>query len=277
MRLHSPYRKKELDAHWPAVACGQYNPETMRSELFGYKRGAFTGANSDKEGLLAAAHGDTLFLDEIGDVSRDLQRLLIRAVEEKRFLPLGDDKPKVSDFRLISATNLGDEELSRRLDPDFRDRINALTLRLPALREIREELGWLWDSTFQEAATRSGVNRRQSPLADSQHQRVVARLREHPLPGNLRDLFRIAYRTVAARADAHAPLYPGDAVDYGLLALAEVGNSIGGNDLAEGGSRVCVILAFRRRRFECRPDLDPRIWGVTSERSSRPKSDELRG
>jgi DNA-binding NtrC family response regulator len=222
MRLHSPYRKKALDAHWPAVACGQYNPETMRSELFGYKRGAFTGANSDKEGLLAAAHGDTLFLDEIGDVSRDLQRLLIKAVEEKRFFPLGDDEPRASDFRLISATNLEDDELNRRLDPDFRDRVNALTLRLPPLREIRDELGWLWESAFKEAANRAGVSRRQSQFAEAHHQRVVFRLREHPLPGNLRDLFRVAYRIVAARGDAHAPLSPGDAVDYGLLALAEV-------------------------------------------------------
>ena len=205
IRLHSPYRKPGLDAHWPAVACGQYNPETMRSELFGYKRGAFTGANSDKDGLLLAAHGDTLFLDEIGDVSRDLQRLLIKAVEEKRFFPLGDDVPKVSDFRLISATNLEDDELNRRLDPDFRD-----------------ELGWLWESAYREAAVRAGVSRQQTQFADCHHQRVVSRLREHPLPGNMRDLFRVAYRIVAARGDAHEPLSPADAVEYGLTALSEV-------------------------------------------------------
>src|SRR4029079_8610403 len=100
IRLHSPYRKKELDAHWPAVACGQYTPETMRSELFGYKRGAFTGAMKDHEGLLAMAHKDSLFLDEIGDVSRDLQRLLIKALEEKRYMRLGEDRTRDSDFRL---------------------------------------------------------------------------------------------------------------------------------------------------------------------------------
>ncbi|MFB1484083.1 sigma-54-dependent transcriptional regulator [Corallococcus sp. RDP092CA] len=220
MRLHSPYRKQQLDAHWPAVACGQYNPETMRSELFGYRRGAFTGATSDKDGLLAAAHGDTLFLDEIGDISRDLQRLLIKAVEEKRFFRLGDDRPIESDFRLLSATNLRNDELERRLDPDFLDRVNALTLRLPALREIRDELGWLWESTFHEAAARAGVGRRQVQFAETHHQHVVARLRQHPLPGNMRDLFRVAYRIVAARGDAYAPLSPTDAVEYGLGALS---------------------------------------------------------
>lgn len=222
MRLHSPYRKKELDAHWPAVACGQYNSETMRAELFGYKRGAFTGATANKEGVLAVAHRDTLFLDEIGDVSRDLQRLLIKAVEEKRFFPLGDDQARVSDFRLISATNLDDDELSRRLDPDFRDRVNTLTLKMPPLREVRDELVWLWDSTYREASLRAGVTHRQGKLADVNHQRVIARLREHPLPGNMRDLFRVAYRIIAARCDTCEPLSPADAVEYGLTALTEV-------------------------------------------------------
>ena len=225
MRLHSPYRKRELDARWPAVACGQYNPETMRSELFGYKRGAFTGANSDKDGLLLAAHGDTLFLDEVGDVSRDLQRLLIKAVEEKRFFPVGDDQARVSDFRLISATNLEDDELNRRLDPDFRDRVNALTLRLPPVREIRDELDWLWESAFLEASARASVGRRHVQLAEAHHKRVVAILRQHPLPGNMRDLFRVAYRIVAARVDAHAPLAPADAIEYGLMALSDGGAS----------------------------------------------------
>ena len=78
----------------------------MRAELFGYRKGAFTGATSDREGLLAAADGDTLFLDEVGDVSPDLQRLLIKAIEEKEYLPLGDNQPRKSDFRLLTATNV---------------------------------------------------------------------------------------------------------------------------------------------------------------------------
>lgn len=227
IRLHSPYRKKELDAHWPAVACGQYNPETMRAELFGYVKGAFTGANTTKDGLLVAAHQDTLFLDEVGDVSRDLQRLLIKAIEEKRFFPLGHDEAKESDFRLVSATNLTDEELGRRLDPDFLDRVNNLTLRMPPLREIRDELPWLWASAYEKAAERAAVGRREMQLAETHHQHVVERLREHPLPGNMRDLFRVAYRILAARSDAHEPLSPSDAVAYGLAALAEAAVPLG--------------------------------------------------
>ena len=124
IRLHSPFRKEAQDGRWPAVACGQYSPETMRAELFGYRKGSFTGATSDKEGLLFAADGDTLFLDEVGDVSRDLQRLLIKAIEEKVYFPLGGDRPDKSDFRLLCATNVEGDELRRRLDPDFLDRIS---------------------------------------------------------------------------------------------------------------------------------------------------------
>lgn len=218
VRSHSPYRVPDRDSHWPAVACGQYTPETMRAELFGYKRGAFTGAMKDHEGLLAMAHKDSLFLDEIGDVSRDLQRLLIKALEEKRYMRLGDDRTRDSDFRLIAATNLTDEDLRMRLDPDFLDRVSMLKLRLPALRDVREEIPWLWEMVFDQAARRAGTGLLR--LAQSHHRSIVGQLSRHPLPGNLRDLFRVAYRIIAARADQHEPLSPEAAVDYGLACLA---------------------------------------------------------
>src|SRR5207249_4685132 len=188
------------------------------AELFGYKKGSFTGATHDKEGFLAAADGDTLFLDEVGDVNRDLQRLLIKALEEKRYLPLGDDRPRKSNFRLLTATNLEPDELRRRLDPDFLDRIGLLTLRLPPLRDIREELGWLWEVTFERAAQRAGVPKRRAQLGADHHRKVVSHLEGHPLPGNLRDLFRLAYRILGARSDPHEPLPPERAVEYGLRA-----------------------------------------------------------
>ncbi|MCS6915424.1 MAG: sigma 54-interacting transcriptional regulator [Myxococcales bacterium] len=221
IRLHSPFRRKEQDAKWPSVACGQYSAETMRAELFGYKKGAFTGATEDREGLLAAAHGDTLFLDEIGDVSQELQRLLIRALEERRYFPLGDQQPRKSNFRLLTATNLGPDELQRRLHPDFLDRISLLTLRLPPLREIREELDWLWEEIYDRAAQRAGVRPQEAALGADHHREVISHLRGHPLPGNLRDLFRVAYRIIAAKTDPHEPLSPRRAVSYGLQALSE--------------------------------------------------------
>ena len=262
MRLHSPFRRKEQDAHWPAVACGQYSPETMRSELFGYKKGAFTGATKDTEGLLAAAHGDTLFLDEAGDVSRDLQRLLIKALEEKRYIPLGDDRPKKSDFRLLTATNIDGAELAQRLDPDFLDRISMIKLRLPPLREIRGEIPWLWEVAFEQAVQRSGVGRRRSNLEAPHHLRITDVLMQHSLPGNLRDLFRVAYRILAALCDPHEPLSPDLAVEYALEGLGDLSDTATQPEISKA-----VAKAFSESRpLEAIVDAEGRIPTKAVER-----------
>lgn len=247
IRSNSPFKRAEQNASWPSVACGQYSPETMRAELFGYKRGAFTGVIADRDGLLAAAHRDTLFLDEVGDISRDLQRLLIKAIEEKVYFPLGDDKPRESDFRLLTATNIDDVEFQRRLDPDFRDRISPLILDIPPLREVGGELSWLWEVVYGEAAVRAGVPRRRAMLGAPHHKRVVTQLRRHPLPGNLRDLFRVAYRVLAARNDADEPLAPADAVEYGLETLI---------DRSAGDSRPPSISIALARAFSSGSPID---------------------
>lgn len=219
IRMASPFRVPARDDRWPAVACGQYTPETMRAELFGYKKGAFTGATHDHEGLLARADGDTLFLDEIGDVSRDLQRLLIRAVEEGRFQPLGAPESVKSAFRLVTATNIGLDALRARLDPDFLDRINSFTLRVPALREVPEDLDWMWDAALTEAAARAGVPLGYATMSEVIRRELLDAFRRHPLPGNLRDLFRVAWRYLAARADDLEPLPPREAIVYALEVL----------------------------------------------------------
>jgi DNA-binding NtrC family response regulator len=236
IRTNSPYRRAERDDNWPAVACGQYTPETMRAELFGYRRGSFTGALSDRAGLLAAAHKETLFLDEVGDVSKDLQRLLIKAIEEKRYMRLGDDRLLESDFRLISATNLDDETLHQRLDPDFLDRISVLSLRLPALREIPEELPWLWQLVFSQAIHSAGVGMVRLPVGV--HRGIVERLGQHPLPGNLRDLFRLAYRILSARDDGGDPFDAEAAALYGLEALESVQNTVANETMPKAVSRA---------------------------------------
>ncbi len=220
IRSNSAFRRQDQDARWPSVACGQYSPETMRAELFGYVKGAFTGATSDHAGILASAHGDTLFLDEVGDISRDLQRLLIRAVEEKQYFAVGSDQSCKSDFRLLTATNIDDRQLKDRLDPDFLDRISLLTISLPPLREVSDELPRLWAAVYERARRRAGVSPEQAQLGAQDHDRVVAALQRHPLPGNIRELLRVAYRILAARADDDAPMPAADAAMYGLEALA---------------------------------------------------------
>ena len=221
IRSSSPYRRDDRDRDWPAVACGQYSPELLRSELFGHVKGAYTGADRDREGLLSRADGDTLFLDEVGDLTEDNQRRIIKAVEERRYYRLGDDDSRTSDFRLLTATNRSMAELRQLLHPDFLDRISHLTLRLPSLREVPEELDWLWVTVYGTATVRAGVEESQAQLTEAYHRRIVEALKLDPLPGNMRDLFRVAYRVLAGRSDTHEPLSPRDAVDYGLEALRE--------------------------------------------------------
>jgi transcriptional regulator with AAA-type ATPase domain len=201
IRANSSFCKPEHNNNWASVPCGQYTPETMRSELFGYVKGAFTGAEKDHDGLLKTADGDSLFLDEVGDISRDLQRLLIRAVEEGIYNRLGSTKTEKSTFRLITATNIGDLDLRKRLDPDFYDRIGGLRLSIPPLREVPEDLPWLWRSAFQTALQRCGM-RSPFELSSAQHDQVVKQLLAHHLNGNIRDLIRVANRVIARLADS---------------------------------------------------------------------------
>jgi sigma54-dependent transcription regulator len=219
IRFRSPYRRPELDSAWPAVPCGQYTPETMRAELFGYVAGAFTDAKKDRAGLLERANGDTLFLDEVGDVSRELQRLLIKVLEEGTYQPLGSADVRRTDVRLVTATNLSPEALGERLDADFLDRIGAFVLTVPPLREVPEELDWLWPTVLEEAARRAAVPGAHARLTRAQNAEVLRSLRAHPLPGNVRDLFRVAWRFLAARADDDAPMTVHDAARYALSVL----------------------------------------------------------
>ena len=248
IRVRSPFRRPELDTQWPAVPCGQYTAETMRSELFGYVKGAFTGAVRDHEGLLGRARGDTLFLDEIGDISKDLQRLLIKVLEEGAYQPLGSTEVKHTDLRVLTATNLTPDLLRTELDADFFDRISAFTLTVPPLREVPEELEWLWPAVLEEAARRSGAHAKYARVGDVHLAHIVKVLRGSGLPGNVRDLFRVAWRFLAARADDDAPLTVADAVDYALQALEE-----GAPGLAEANTRA-LARAFADRRAIA-PDL----------------------
>jgi transcriptional regulator with AAA-type ATPase domain len=248
IRFQSPFRRPELDSAWPAVPCGQYTAETMRAELFGHVAGAYTDAKKDRTGLLERANGDSLFLDEIGDVSKDLQRLLIKVLEEGVYQPLGSTDVKRTDLRLITATNLPPEALREQLDADFLDRIRAFTLTVPPLREMPEELDWLWPTVLEEAAERAGAPGRYARLTQAQNTQFLRALRAHPLPGNVRDLFRVAWRFLAARADDDAPLTVREATDYGLGALD------GGAPTAESAVARTLARAYADRR-----PIDPNV------------------
>lgn len=134
--------RRQVTGPFVEANCATLRGDAAMSALFGHERGAFTGASEKRSGLLRAANSGVLFLDEIGELGLDEQAMLLRALEEKRFLPLGSDREVESDFQLLAGTNrdLGSEVSARRFREDLLARINLWTFRLPSLRERPEDI-----------------------------------------------------------------------------------------------------------------------------------------
>lgn len=169
------------------LACGTFREELFRAELFGYQKGAFTGASSDKKGILDAFKEDgILFLDEIHDLSSPLQRELIQVLQTGEFYPIGSTKAQKARFRLITASNLSLAALHspKVLAPDFFDRIVHAFVEIPPLRECKEDLEAYWKITWELVA---GKN---EPAI--WNKRLAEFLASAQLSGNFRDLQRLA-------------------------------------------------------------------------------------
>lgn len=136
------YNSPRKDGRFIAINCGAIPESVLESELFGHKKGAFTGATADREGLLKAADGGTLFLDEIGNIPLNVQKTLLRFLQEREFLCVGETEPTQVDVRLISATNsdLSDEVEKGTFREDFYYRLNVINLHMPPLRERRPDI-----------------------------------------------------------------------------------------------------------------------------------------
>ncbi len=170
-------------------------PETLlESEFFGYKKGAFTGADTDKEGYLDLANGGTLFLDEVGDLSPALQVKLLRAIEGGGYSPVGSSVIKNSDFRIISAThkNLYQRIKTGRMRKDFFYRIHIIPIYLPPLRERKDDIPLLIDYFLKIYSPQSGIS--QLPA------QVMETLMNYNYPGNVRELQNIIQRYLAVRS-----------------------------------------------------------------------------
>ena len=199
LRARSPFQGTG-DGTWPVVVCGQFrvNPQLARSELFGHKKGAFTGAVADRKGLLERSDGDTVFFDEIGDIDRDTQRLLVAAIEGRGFTRLGDDRVRHSRFRLVCATNRPVTELrGEALDQDFFDRLAMFVLRVPPLRDCGADLPALWRSILTRCCREAEVEPDGWQELE-EDKALIGAMMAHRLPGNLRDLQRAAFHALAA-------------------------------------------------------------------------------
>jgi two-component system response regulator PilR (NtrC family) len=195
------------------VNCGAIPAELMESELFGHRKGAFTGAHADKEGLFQNANGGTLFLDEVAELPLHLQVKLLRVIQEKSVRPVGATSELPLDVRILSAThkNLAALVEDGRFRHDLYYRINVIELVVPPLRERRDDIAQIAAAIMQRLAAEQGEP------ALSLSEQALAALVEYPFPGNVRELENILERAIA--------LCEGARIELSDLALPSAGRA----------------------------------------------------
>jgi len=177
------------------VNCGAIPETLMESEFFGYKKGAFTGAEQDRDGFFQAANGGTLFLDEVADLPLSMQVKLLRAIQEKRVRKVGATQEDPVDVRILSATH---QDLARlveaaRFRQDLFYRLNVIELKMPPLRDCREDIALIAGNILERLARQSGAAARLSGDA-------LEELAAYDFPGNIRELENILERATALSA-----------------------------------------------------------------------------
>ncbi len=225
-----------------AVNCGAIPEALMESEFFGYRKGAFTGADQDRDGFFQAANGGTLFLDEVADLPLAMQVKLLRAIQEKRVRKVGATVEEAVDVRIVSATH---QDLARcvaagRFRQDLYYRLNVIELRLPSLRERLEDIPLLADSILARLAERSGTGRppRLAPVA-------VRYLQSYRFPGNVRELENVLERALAFAS--------GDVINVEDLGLKPIVSDDEENERIDGDQADAVTTAGVAAAGERRP------------------------
>jgi formate hydrogenlyase transcriptional activator len=187
-----------------AINCASIPASLLESELFGYERGAFTGAMTSKMGRFQAADRGTLFLDEIGDLPIELQPKLLRAIQEQEFERLGSTQPTRVDVRIVAATNQDIEQMvaDRQFRNDLYYRLNVFPIKLPALRERVEDIPLLVDHFLKTFARRQGKSIEHVP------DDVMAAIVKYDWPGNIRELQNFIERSVllTTSSELRAPI-----------------------------------------------------------------------
>jgi two-component system NtrC family response regulator/two-component system response regulator AtoC len=227
--LHA--RSPRADRPFVTVECAALQESLLQSELFGHERGAFTGADRAKAGLFEVAHGGTVFLDEIGEISQATQVKLLRVLDTSTFRHVGGTKEIQVDVRVVAATNRDLEAMVRRglFREDLYFRLSTITIRVPPLRERPQDIGLLACHFVSLLNDRFGVQRR---ISDRTLDRLVA----HDWPGNVRELLHVIEAAMIgcdgpSIAPEHLPTLsvgsvsprtPAAADDLALVPLADV-------------------------------------------------------
>ena len=233
-----------------AINCSSIPKDILESELFGYKKGAFTGANSNKKGLFEEADGGTLFLDEISEMSVNLQAKLLRVLETNTFIKPGDSKETKVDVRIISATNKNiDEEIKKEMfRKDLFYRISTFVLNLPPLRERKEDITILAEYFITHFSKK--FNKPIDNIDPDFHIKLIM----YPFPGNVRELRNLCERVVilAENGNIYSKYLPQEFFfqqenpDY-------VNNILSLNDLEK--QHIQKILAFTQNNKNKAADL----------------------
>ncbi|HVN36003.1 MAG TPA: sigma-54 dependent transcriptional regulator [Casimicrobiaceae bacterium] len=192
--IHAGGARAELP--FVAVNCGAIPENLMESEFFGYRKGAFTGAETDRDGFFQAANGGTLFLDEVADLPLQMQVKLLRAIQEKKVRKVGATQEDAVDVRIISATH---KKLSALVDAgEFRQdlyyRLHVIELAMPSLREMREDIPLIANAILER------LSRGAPAKLDAD---ALAALERYPFPGNVRELENVLERGLSLAADSH--------------------------------------------------------------------------
>ncbi len=237
------------DGPFVAVNCGAIPTELMESELFGHKRGSFTGAVADKPGLVQSAEGGTLFLDEVADLPLHMQVKLLRVVQEKTVRPVGESREESVDVRILSAThkNLAELVAQGLFREDLFYRINVIELRVPALRERQEDIPELASAILARLGRRMGATPPQI-AADA-----LALLAGYPFPGNVRELENVLERALTLCVGGvigaeHIRLRSAARTGEPVAAAAAVEGAALGEHL-EGIERDAIVKALEKTRY----------------------------
>ncbi|MCY1205989.1 Transcriptional regulatory protein ZraR [compost metagenome] len=230
------------------VNCGAIPSELMESEFFGHKKGSFTGAVEDKQGLFQAANGGTLFLDEVADLPLAMQVKLLRAIQEKAVRAVGGQQEVVVDVRILSATHkdLAAEVAAGRFRQDLYYRLNVIELSVPPLRERREDIPLLAESMLKRLAQQSGL-----PAA-SLTPEALDKLKCYRFPGNVRELENMLERAYTLCEDDQIQARDlrlaeaSGAADTGEASLAQIDNL---EDYLEDIERKLIMQALEETRW----------------------------
>ena len=251
-------RSSRVDRPFVPVNCGAIPANLVESEFFGYRKGAFTGADSDRSGFFQAADGGTLFLDEVADLPLTMQVKLLRAIQEKRVRKVGATTEEAVDVRIICATHQNLRALVEQgaFRQDLFYRLNVIEIRMPTLRECREDIPLLTDHILGRMAKADGCKLPEMTAA------ARRALEAYPFPGNVRELENTLERAMALLVDDRI-----DVADLGLATESTLAvespqpGQTSLQDYLDAMERQAILDALEKTRFN--RTAAARLLGVT--------------